>query len=124
MTGQRKSVKIFGAIDLWKVRFHYQRDCVFNAETYLAFLKSLARRYRRQGAILIHDSASYHKKPLVQSWVDANQGWLEVQPLPKYSPRKARPCKNSIPRNAFGNILERTARIIATLKAKVSWKVP
>lgn len=86
MTGQRKSVKIFGAIELWKLRFHYQRDCVFNAETYLAFLKSMARRYRRQGAILIHDNASYHKKPLVQNWVDANQDWLEVQPLPKYSP--------------------------------------
>jgi transposase len=86
VTGQRKSVKIFGAIELWKVRFHYQRDCVFNAETYLAFLKSLARRYRRRGTILIHDNASYHKKPLVQNWVDANQEWLEVQPLPKYSP--------------------------------------
>ena len=86
VTGQRKSVKIFGAIELWKVRFHYQRDFVFNAETYLAFLQSLARRYRRQGAILIHDNASYHKKPLVQSWVAANQDWLEVQPLPKYSP--------------------------------------
>ena len=86
MTGQRKSVKIFGAIEMWKTRFHYQRDSVFNAETYLAFLQSLARRYRRQGAILIHDNASYHKKPLVQSWIDANADWLKVQPLPKYSP--------------------------------------
>jgi hypothetical protein len=55
VTVQRKSVKILGAIELWRVRFHYLRDCVFNAETYLAFLQSLAWRYRRQGAILIHD---------------------------------------------------------------------
>ena len=87
MTGQPKSVKILGAIELWKVRFHYQQDCVFNAETYLAFLQTLARRYRRQGAILIHDYASYHKKPLVQTWLDANGDWLGVQPLPKYSPQ-------------------------------------
>src|SRR6266576_2736549 len=73
-------------IELWKARFHYQRDCVFNAETYLVFLQRLARCYRRQGAILVHDNASYHKKPLVQSWVEANRHWLEVQHLPKYSP--------------------------------------
>ncbi len=86
VTGARKSIKILGAIELWKARFHYQRDCVFNAETYLAFLQRLARCYRRQGAILVHDNASYHKKPLVQSWVEANGHWLEVQHLPKYSP--------------------------------------
>ena|SRR5438477_8680608 len=57
-----------------------------NAETYLAFLQNLARRYRRQGAILIHDNASYHTKPLVQSWLDVNRDWLEVKSLPKYSP--------------------------------------
>ncbi|PYU67538.1 MAG: hypothetical protein DMG52_33925, partial [Acidobacteria bacterium] len=59
---------------------------VFNAETYLAFLQNLARRYRRQGAILIHDNASYHTKPLVQSWLDVNRDWLEVKSWPKYSP--------------------------------------
>src|SRR5881398_92826 len=86
VTGARKSIKILGAIELCKARFHYQRDCVFNAETYLVFLQRLARCYRRQGAILVHDNASYHKKPLVQSWVEANGHWLEVQHLPKYSP--------------------------------------
>ena len=49
VTGQRKSVKILGAIELWRARFHYRRDTAFNAGTYLAFLKQLARRYRRQG---------------------------------------------------------------------------
>ena len=60
VTGQRKSVKILGAIELWRARFHYRRDTAFNAGTYLAFLKQLARRYRRQGAMLIQDNASYH----------------------------------------------------------------
>ena len=59
MTGERKSVKILGAIELWGARFHYRQDTVFNAATYLAFLEQLARRYRRQGAILIQDNASY-----------------------------------------------------------------
>ena len=45
----RKSVKILGAIELWRTRFHYRQDTVFNALSYLAFLEQLARRYRRQG---------------------------------------------------------------------------
>ena len=61
VTGQRKSIKILGAIELFRTRFHYRQETVFNASTYLAFLEQLARCYRRQGAILIQDNASYHK---------------------------------------------------------------
>ena len=52
VTGERHSVKILGAVELWRCRFHYQSDTVFNASTYLAFLEQLAHRYRRQGALL------------------------------------------------------------------------
>ncbi len=86
VTGQRKSVKILGAIELWRTRFDYRRDTVFNAVTYLAFLEQLARRYRRQGAILIQDNASYHKDAQVWAWFRSNRHWLEVHQLPPYSP--------------------------------------
>ena len=86
MTGQRKSVKILGAIELFQTRFHYRQETVFNASTYLSFLEQLARRYRRQGAILIQDNASYHKDRDVWSWFGANRHWLEVHQLPPYSP--------------------------------------
>ena len=86
VTGHRKSVKILGAVELWHARFHYQQDSVFNAATYLAFLESLAGRYRRQGAILIQDNASYHKKGVVWDWFSSNRAWLEVHQLPPYSP--------------------------------------
>ena len=78
VTGDRKTVKILGAIELWRTRFHYRQDSVFNAETYLAFLELLARHYRRQGAILIQDNASYHKDAEVGRWFAANRQWLEV----------------------------------------------
>ena len=48
VTGDRKTVKILGAIELWRTRFHYRQDSVFNAATYLAFLELLARHYRRR----------------------------------------------------------------------------
>jgi len=51
VTGERKNVKILGAIELWRTRFHYREDTVFNASSYLVFLEQLARSYRRQGAI-------------------------------------------------------------------------
>ena len=79
-------MKILGAVELWRCHFHYQSDSVFNASTYLAFLRQLARRYRRQGAILIQDNASYHKDREVWAWFSSNRDWLEVHPLPPYSP--------------------------------------
>ncbi len=86
VTGERKSVKILGAIELWHARFHYQQESGFNAETYLGFLKRLAGQYRHRGAILIQDNASYHKKAVVWNWFAANRDWLEVHNLPPYSP--------------------------------------
>ena len=87
MTGERKSVKILGAVELYRARFHYKRDERFNALTYLAFLEQqIARRYRRRGAILIQDNASYHKEAEVWAWFKANRRWLEVHQLPSYSP--------------------------------------
>lgn len=88
VTGERKSIKILGAVELQRSRFLYQRDQVFNAQTYLAFLqKEIAPRYRRQGAILVQDNASYHKDATVWAWFRDNRHWLEVAPLPPYSPQ-------------------------------------
>lgn len=46
----------------------------------------IAPRYRRQGAILVQDNASYHKDGNVWAWFSANRQWLEVHHLPPYSP--------------------------------------
>jgi transposase len=86
VTGQRKSVKILGAIEIYTAEFHYKRDDVFNATTYLSFLEQLAPRYRRRGAILVQDNASYHKQHEVWEWFKSNRRWLEVHQLPPYSP--------------------------------------
>lgn len=87
MTGERKSVKILGAVELYRAEFHYKQDDVFNAVTYLSFLQEqIAPRYRRRGAILVQDNASYHKDRAVWAWFKSNQRWLEVHQLPPYSP--------------------------------------
>jgi transposase len=86
VTGERKNVKILGAVELYSARFMYITEKVFNAETYLSFLEHLARRYRRGGAILVQDNASYHKDKDVWAWFGQNRHWLEVHQLPRYSP--------------------------------------
>ena len=86
VTGERKSIKILGANELWRARFHCRQDTIFNADTYLSFLEQLARSYRRSGAILIQDNASYHKDADVWKWFSSNRHWLEVHQLPPYSP--------------------------------------
>jgi transposase len=86
VTGERKNVKILRAIELWRTRFPDREDTGFNASTYLTFLEQLARSYRGQGAILIQDNASYPKDAEVWSWFRSNHHWLEVHPLPPYSP--------------------------------------
>ena len=86
VTGQRKSVKILGAVEIYRGEFHYRRDEVFNAATYLKFLQQLAPYYRDRGAILVQDNASYHKDGDVWAWFSKNREWLEVHQLPAYSP--------------------------------------
>lgn len=49
-------------------------------------LEQLARSYRRCGAILIQDNASYHKDAEVWNWFRSNRHWLDVHQLPPYSP--------------------------------------
>jgi len=87
VTGERRSIKILGAVEIYDAEFHYREDRVFNAETYLRFLRQLARRYRRRGAILVQDNASYHKDAQVWAWFASNRDWLEVHHLPPYSPQ-------------------------------------
>lgn len=86
VTGQRKSVKIFGCIDMFATRFLYYRDEVFHAQTYLVFLEQIARKYHRRKVHFIQDNAPYHKDRDVWVWFRDNRKWLEVHNLPPYSP--------------------------------------
>ena len=114
VTGDRKRVKILGAIELWRTRFHYRQDTIFNASTYLAFLEQLAGSYRRRGAILIQDNASYHKDADVWRWFKSNRHWLEVHQLPP-TPR------SSTPPSVSGNTRGRMEPTTDTSPTKRNW---
>lgn len=86
VTGQRKSVKIFGCVDIYSARFIYRRSSVFNSETYIDFLEQLVHRFHPGPVLYIQDNASYHKNKDVWSWFRENRDWFEVYNLPPYSP--------------------------------------
>lgn len=86
VTGERRSVKVFGCVDIYSARFLFRRDSVFNAETYLDFLEQVADRCYPQPVIWIQDNAAYHKESGVWEWFAANREWWTVVNLPPYSP--------------------------------------
>jgi transposase len=86
VTGQRKTVKVFGSVDVFSARFIYRLDTVFNAKTYLKYLDQVAHRYFPQPVIWIEDNASYHKTAQVREWYAENSDWWTTANLPPYSP--------------------------------------
>jgi hypothetical protein len=86
VTGQRRSVKVFGCVEIHSARFLYRRDSVFNADTYLDFLEQVARHYYPRRVFWVQDNASYHKDANVWDWFAANRSWWTVFNLPPYSP--------------------------------------
>jgi transposase len=86
VTGQRKSIKIFGAVEIYSARFTYHRDTVFNADTYLRFLEQIARQYYPQRVLYVQDNASYHRHVEVRAWFSENRKWWTTYSLPPYSP--------------------------------------
>ncbi|OGT63494.1 MAG: hypothetical protein A3E85_04560 [Gammaproteobacteria bacterium RIFCSPHIGHO2_12_FULL_45_12] len=59
VTGKRKSVKIFGCVNIHTGKFIYKRDVVFNANTYLTFLEKISKQYHHKKIFYIQDNASY-----------------------------------------------------------------
>jgi len=86
ITGARKSIKIFGCVDLLSAKFNYRVDEVFNANTYLKFLEQVARRYHGKHIFYIQDNASYHRDGDVWLWFRDHRKSIEVFNLPPYSP--------------------------------------
>jgi transposase len=87
ITGARKSIKVYGCVELASAKFTYQTtEESFNADTYIDFLEVLASKYHKKHLSYIQDNASYHKDSEVWDWFGDNRKWIEVYNLPPYSP--------------------------------------
>jgi transposase len=83
----RKSVALFGAVNLHGGQMIAQFHAVFDAQSFLAFLKGLLRRRARgKKLMLLTDNAAYHHAAALDGWLQANGDVLELLFLPPYSP--------------------------------------
>ena len=88
VTGQRKSVKVFGCVDVLSSKFIYSSDEVFNVPSYLNFLEYMGTEMfeKNKKVYFIQDNASYHKSSETWKWFKNNRKWIEVHNLPPYCP--------------------------------------
>jgi len=83
----RKSVALFGAVNLQGGQMISHFNDLFDAQSFLAFLKALLRR-RSDGKkmVVITDNARYHHAAALTDWLRAHDTSLQLLFLPPYSP--------------------------------------
>ncbi len=83
----RKSVAVLGAVRHGDGLFVVMKEDVFNADTFLCFLKTLLRRRRRgRKIIVVLDNARWHHARLLSPWLRQHRRTLSLEFLPPYSP--------------------------------------
>jgi len=83
----RKSVALFGAVNLFDGQLVTQFSSKFNAITFQDFLKRLLRRRpRNRRIIVILDNARYHHAILLKPFLSEKRNVLSLCFLPPYSP--------------------------------------
>jgi hypothetical protein len=83
----RKSVALFGVVNLRGGQMIAHFNPVFEAQSFWAFLKALLRRraWGKKMVVLI-DNASYHHAAVLEEWLRERHDVLELLFLPPYSP--------------------------------------
>ncbi len=83
----RKSMSLFGMVNARTGRLTSMITKVFNAETFLKFLKKVLKTRRRgKKLVVILDNARYHHAILLKEWLQINKDKIRLMFLPSYSP--------------------------------------
>jgi transposase len=83
----RKSISLFGVVSASTGQMTTMLTKVFNAMTFLLFLKkALKTRKRGKKLIVVLDNARYHHAILLKPWLSENKDKIGLMFLPPYSP--------------------------------------
>jgi transposase len=84
----RKSIALFGAVNIGRGRLVTQFEEKFNAMTFQSFLEHLLRRSGSRGRlmVIILDNARYHHAILLKPFLEKYRKRLKLEFLPPYSP--------------------------------------
>lgn len=84
----RKSVALFGAVNLRTGKLVTMMIPQFDGETFRYFLGLLIRHRKRSGkTIYILDNAAYHHAAALEPFIRDRSGFLRLDFLPPYSPQ-------------------------------------
>lgn len=125
----RKSVALFGAVSQFNGLFVSKTAPIFNAQTFLRFLKIVLKRKRRgKKIVLVLDNAKYHHAILIQPWLKENNKNIQLLFLPPYSPelnnieRVWKLTRRVCTHNRYFSTLD---ELIATVKKQMNiWNKP
>lgn len=83
----RKSVALFGAVQITSGHLVYQVAPKFNTDSFRAFLRTVLRHRRKsRPMVLILDNARYHHARALADWLQLRHDRLRLEFLPPYSP--------------------------------------
>ena len=83
----RKSISLFGSVTATTGQLVTQMSKIFNAETFLRFLKkNLMTHKRGKKIVLVLDNARYHHAIMLKRWLKKNKTKISLLFLPPYSP--------------------------------------
>lgn len=83
----KKSIALFGAVNVFTGKMIYMPSGIFNAETFLTFLKKIMKRKSKNKKLLIIlDNARYHHAVLLKPFLKKYRNKLHLLFLPPYSP--------------------------------------
>jgi transposase len=87
MAPTRKSISLFGAVNVADGRFVTQFEKKFNAITFQDFLKHLLRHRRRgKQIVVLLDNGRYHHATVLRPFLEKHRSKLSLEFLPPYSP--------------------------------------
>ncbi len=83
----RKSIALFGCVSASTGQMVTTTASIFNAVTFLIFLKKLLKtRQRGKKLLVVLDNARYHHAIMLKSWLCENKKIIKLVFLPPYSP--------------------------------------
>ena len=84
----RKSIALFGAVNIRRGRLVTQFEEKFNAMTFQSFLENLLRRSGSRGRLMVIllDNARYHHATVIKPSLQQYRKRLRLEFLPAYSP--------------------------------------
>lgn len=83
----KKSISLFGAVCAQTGQLISMLSPIFNAETFLSFLKKVLKTKKKgRRIILVVDNARYHHAILLKEWLESNKKAIRLLFLPPYSP--------------------------------------